>query len=219
VVVHYQPHNGNSFATVRRAGVIGLSLGLNEERVAVTALPSPSQDASLHGMPLPFLLREVLQYAGDIPAALRILASVERDTGHNVLVSDGKRPDARVVECSAHQYAVFAAEGGLIVRTNHYVDAGLRETQYSFTWWDEDASWEKLEALLRELESDYGSLDTPRAVRLLQRVDESGQGGCTEVGEDLVLGVLMDVSELTVRLVTCDGSVATGPGLDLDQTR
>jgi hypothetical protein len=219
VVVHYEPRTGNSFVTVRRPGVIGLSVGLNEERVAVTALPSPSQDASLEGMPLPFLLREVLQYAGDIPAALRILASVERDTGHNVLLSDGKRPDAKVVECSAHQYAVFDAEGGLVVRTNHYVDAGLRETQHSFAWWDEDASWAKLEALLRELESDYGSLDASGALRLVQRLEESEGGGCTEGDEDSVLGVLMDVSELTVRLVTCDRSVATGPGLDLDQAR
>jgi isopenicillin-N N-acyltransferase-like protein len=219
VVVHYQPHTGNSFVTVRRPGVIGLSLGLNEERVAVTALPSPSQDASLEGMPLPFLLREVLQYAGDIPAALGILASAERDTGHNVLVADGKRPDGKVVECSAHQYAVFDAEGDLVVRTSHYVDAALRETQYGFTWWNEDASWEKLEALLRELESDYGSLDASRAVRLVQRLGESGQGGCTEGDQDSVLGVLMDVSELTIRLVTCDGSVSSGPGLDLDQER
>jgi hypothetical protein len=219
VLVHYQPRTGNSFVTTRRPGVIGVSLGLNEERVAVTALPSPSQDASLEGMPLPFLLREVLQYAGDIPAALRILASVERDTGHNVLVSDGKRPDAKVVECSAHQYAVFDAEGGLVVRTNHYVDAGLRETQYGFASWDEDASWENLEALLRGLESDYGSLDAPQAMGLLSRLDESGRGGCIEDGEDSVIGVLMDVSELSMELVTCDRSVATGPRLDLDQRR
>lgn len=219
VVVHYQPHTGNSFVTVRRPGAVGLFLGLNEERVAVTALPSPSQDASLAGMPLPFLLREVLQYAGDIPAALGILASAERDTGHNVLVGDGKRPDAKVVECSAHRYAVFDAQADLIARTNHYVDAGLRETQYGFAWWDEDASWEKLEALLGELESDYGSLDASGAVRLVQRLDESEQRGCTEGGGDSVLGVLMDVSELTIELVTCDRSVATGPGLDLDQAR
>jgi hypothetical protein len=216
VVVHYQPSVGNSFVAVRRPGMIGLSLGLNEERIAVTALPSPSQDASLQGVPLPFLLREVLQYAGDIPAALRIVASAERSTGYSVLIGDGKRPDAKVAELSAHQYAVLDAENDLVVRTNHYLDPALRDTQFGFSWWDEETSWENLEALLKELESGYGSLDPSEIAGLLQELHAGDPGGCSDDGGGLVIGVLMDVSDLDVRVVTCDGGSATTLGLHLD---
>jgi hypothetical protein len=218
VVVHYRPSVGNSFVAVRRPGMIGLSLGLNEERVAVTALPSPSQDASLQGVPLPLLLREVLQYAGDIPAALRIVASAERSTGYNVLIGDGKRPDAQVAEFSAHQYAVMDAENDLVVRTNHYLDPVLRDTQVDVSWWDEDTSWEDLEALLNQLERRYGSLDPSEVVRLLEQVHAGDPGGCGDGGEGLVIGVLMDASDLDVRVVTCDGRSATIPALHQDWT-
>lgn len=216
VVAHYEPSTGNSFVAVRRPGMIGVTLGMNEERVAVTALPSPSQDATVEAVPLPFVLREVLQYAGGIPAALRIVASAERRTGHNVLIGDGKGPDARVVECSAHQYAVFDAENDFVARTNHFLDPALRETQRALSWWNEDASWENLEALLRELESGYGRLGPSEVVTLVQRLQGSEQGGCTGDVEDSVAGVLMDVGDLNLRLVTCDGEVATIPGLDLN---
>ncbi len=216
VVVHYEPSTGNSFVAVTRPGMIGVTLGLNEERVAITALPSPSQDASLEAVPLPLVLREALQYAGGIPEALRIVASAERRTGQNVLIGDGKGPDAKVVECSAHQYAVFDAESDFVARTNHFLDPALRETQSALSWWDEDDSWEDLEALLRELESDYGRLGPSEVVTLVQRLQESEQGGCLGGGEDSVAGVLMDADDLSLRLVTCDGEVVTIPGLALN---
>jgi hypothetical protein len=216
VVVHYQPSAGNSFVAVRRPGMIGVTLGLNEERVAVAALPSPSQDATLEAVPMPIVLREVLQYTGGIPGALRIVASAERGSGHNVLIGDGKGPDAKVVECSAHQYAVFDAESDFVARTNHFLDAAVGETQGALAWWDEDASWEGLEALLKELESGYGKLGPSQVVSLVRRLQDGEGGGCAADGEDAVAGVLMVAGDLSLRLVTCDGEVVTIPGLDLD---
>ncbi len=216
VVVHYQPSTGNRFVAVRRPGMIGVTLGLNEERVTVAALPSPSQDATLEAVPMPIVLREVLQYAGGIPGALRMVASAERGTGHNVLIGDGKGPDANVVECSAHQYTVFDAESDFVARTNHFLDAALGETQGALAWWDEDASWEGLEALLNGLESGYGRLSPSRVVTLVRRLQDGEGGGCAGDGEDAVAGVLMDAGDLSLRLVTCDGEVVTIPGLDLN---
>jgi hypothetical protein len=216
VVVQCEPDTGNSFVAVRRPGRIGVTLGLNEERVTVSALPSPSQDVNLEAVPLPFVIREVLQYAGGLPEALRIVASAERTTGQNVLIGDGKGPDAKVVECSAHQYAVFDAENDFVARTNHFFDPALRETQVALSWWNEEASWEDLEALLRELERGYGSFGPSEVVTLVQRLQGGEQGGCPGESKDSVAGVLMDGGDLNLRLVTCDGRVAAMPGLDLD---
>ncbi|MCJ7619544.1 MAG: C45 family peptidase, partial [Anaerolineae bacterium] len=156
----YQPEEGDSFVCVGPPGAVGCEVGLNEEQISVTALFSPSGDSSLDEVPLPFILRDVLQYAGDIPGALTILASGERTTGHNVILGDGKRPDAQVVEFSQHLYAVFEGQNDFVVRTNHFLDESLAETQRSLSWWQEDESWEHLEELLKGLESDYGRLDS-----------------------------------------------------------
>jgi hypothetical protein len=202
VAIVYKPEDGNSFVAVGRPGSVGVTMGLNEEQVSVTALSSPSQDSSLEGLPLPLVLRDVLQYARDIPAALGILASADRTTGYNVLVGDGKRPDAQVVELSTHLYAVLESEGNFVARTQHYLDADLSETQRALPWWREEESWQHLEALLRELEAQYGRLDAAATVRLIQQLPVGSGEGQSTVDDSAVRGVVLVVGDLEVRLVT-----------------
>jgi len=197
----YQPEEGDSFVCVGPPGAVGCEVGLNEEQISVTALFSPSGDSSLDEVPLPFILRDVLQYAGDIPGALTILASGERTTGHNVILGDGKRPDAQVVEFSQHLYAVFEAQNDFVVRTNHFLDESLAETQRSLSWWQEDESWEHLEELLKGLESDYGRLDSAGAMRLVRQVAIDAEGAPGGANEPEVLGVVLVPGDLEIRLV------------------
>jgi hypothetical protein len=197
----YQPEEGDSFVCVGPPGAVGCEVGLNEEQISVTALFSPSGDSSLDEVPLPFILRDVLQYAGDIPGALTILASGERTTGHNVILGDGKRPDAQVVEFSQHLYAVFEAQNDFVVRTNHFLDESLAETQRSLSWWQEDESWEHLEELLKGLESDYGRLDSAGAMRLLRELAFDGEGARGGADKPVVLGVVLVPGDLEIRLV------------------
>jgi len=197
----YQPEEGDSFVCVGPPGAVGCEVGLNEEQISVTALFSPSGDSSLDEVPLPFILRDVLQYAGDIPGALTILASGERTTGHNVILGDGKRPDAQVVEFSQHLYAVFEAQNDFVVRTNHFLDESLAETQRSLSWWQEDESWEHLEELLKGLESDYGRLDSAGAMRLVRQVAIDAEGAPGGANEPEVLGVVLAPGDLQISLV------------------
>lgn len=216
VVMVYKPEEGNSFVAVGRPGSVGVTVGLNEEEVSVTALSSPSRDSSLEGLPLPFVLRDVLQYARDIPGALGILASAHRTAGYNVLVGDGKRPDAQVVELSTHLYAIFESEGDFVARTQHYLDADLSETQRALSWWREEGSWEHLEALLTELEAQYGRLDGAGAVRLIQRLPVGPGEGEYAVEGSVVRGVVLVVSDLEVRFVTGSGE-NPGPMISLGE--
>jgi hypothetical protein len=198
----YRPEDGSSFVCVGPPGTVGCEMGLNEEQISVTALFSPSGDSSLDGVPLAFILRDVLQDAGDIPGALGILAEEERTTGHNVLLGDGKSPDAQVVEFSTHLYAVFEAQNDLVVRTNHFLDESLAETQRSLSWWQDDDSWEHLEVLLKALESDYGRLDSAGATRLVRQVAIDAEGALSGTNEPGVLGAVLAPGDLEISLVT-----------------
>lgn len=202
VIRAYHPEEGDGFLCFGPAGAVGCEIGLNEEQISVTALASPSSDSSLDGVPLPFVLRDVLQDAGDIPAALTILAGEERTTGHNVLLGGGKGPDARAVEFSQHLYSVFEAQNDFVARTNHFLDEDLAETQRSLSCWQGDESWAQLEGLLQALESDYGRLDSARATRLVRqatRDPEGTPGGASGPG---VLGVVLVPGNLEISLVT-----------------
>jgi hypothetical protein len=205
LVVVYRPEEGNSFLAVGQPGSVGFDVGMNEEELSVTALPSQSQDASLRGVPLPFLLRDVLQQAGDLPSALRILASADRTTGHNVLVGDGQRPDAQVMEYSTHLHAVFESQGDLVVRTNHFLDETLREAQRALSGWEEENSWERLDLLQRALESDYGRLDASSVIGIIRQASMEGDGSQSIEEGPSVLGVLLAVSDLELRIVTGPG--------------
>jgi hypothetical protein len=214
VVIVYKPEEGNSFVAVGRPGGVGVTVGLNEEQISMTALSCPSRDSSLEGLPLPFVLRDALQYARDIPGALAILARAHRTTGYNVLVGDGKRPDAQVVELSTHLYAIFESEGNFVARTQHYLDADLSETQRALSWWREEESWDRLEELLTELESQYGRLDAAGAVRLVQQLPVGSGEGEHSVDDSAVRGVVLAVSDLEIRLVTGSGE-NPGPVINL----
>jgi len=202
LIVVYRPEEGNSFLAVGEPGSVGFDVGMNEEELSVTALPSRSQDASLDGVPLRFLLRDVLQQAGDIPSALRIIASADRTTGYNVLVGDGQRPDAQVIECSTHLHAVFEAQGDLVVRTNHFLDSALRQAQRTLSGWEEEDSWERLDSLQRALESDHGRLDYSKVIGIIRQLSGTGDDSQSIEGDSPVLGLLLGVSDLELRIVS-----------------
>lgn len=201
LLIVYEPKGGNSLAAVTWPGAVGVTIGLNEEKISVTALPVLSQDASLDGIPLPILLRDVLQYAGDIPTAERLLASATRTTGHNVIVGDGKPADAQAIELSAHLYAVFEAENDLVIRTNQYLDPALSRTQDTSAQDEHAPNQALVEALAEAVNSQSGRLDLRSVTNLLvERRRARGQDHAPGEGES-VLGVVIASSDLEMWVI------------------
>jgi len=219
LVIVYEPQARNSFVAVAWPGVVGVTIGLNEEKMSVTALPSPSHDVCLDGIPLPILLRDVLECAGDIPTAERLLASATRTTGDSVIVGDGKPPDAQAIELSAHLYAVFEAENDLVIRTNHYLNPALSRTQDASAQDEHAASRALLEALADALNSQSGRLDLARVTDLLVEGHLArSEDGALEEGES-VLGVVIASSDLEMWVISrpdAEGGVRK-MGLRLDE--
>jgi isopenicillin-N N-acyltransferase-like protein len=197
LLIVYQPQVGNSFVALAWPGAVGATIGLNEEKISVAELASPSQDASLEGVPLSFLLRDVLEYAGDIQTAWRLVAGAGRTIGHNVVIGDGKPADAQTMEFSAHLYAVFEAENDLIVRTNHYLDPALSETQQIPSRDEYESSQARFEAVSERLASDHGRLGLSGIINLLSESNVANG----QVQEN-VLGVVIASSDLELWVIS-----------------
>jgi hypothetical protein len=213
LLIVYQPQNGNSFVALSWPGLVGVTIGLNEEKIAVAELASPSHDASFDGIPLPFLVRDLLETVGDIDAALRLVASAKRTVGHNVVIGDGKPADAQAVEYSAHLYAVFEAENDLVIRTNHFLDPALSETQQAFQEDDRESSQDRFDTMSERLATDHGRLDQSKAIDLL--VEDSAENG---EERETVAGVVIASSDLELWVVSVahpEGRVVSR-GLRLD---
>ena len=177
VVLVRRPSQGNAFVSAGLMGMVGVWAGMNEEKVTVTLSSSPSVDVASSGQPLPFVLRRVLEHAGDLDQALHILLVGDRLCGGNVVVGDGKAPEAIAIEVSAHCHAVFgqAAESQPLARTNHFLDSKLALGQRNVLSRQERAASEaRLERLETLLQFNKGWFTEDKALDLL-RDDQGAQ--------------------------------------------
>jgi isopenicillin-N N-acyltransferase-like protein len=177
MVVARRPARGNAFVSAGPMGMVGVWAGMNEEQVAVALSSSPSVDVASSGQPPQFLLRQVLERAGDLTQAKRVLLAADRLYGGNVLLGDGKAPGAVAIEMSAHRHAVFETDVGSepLVRTNHFLDPVLAMAQrHALSGPARSASLARLGALQTLLELNKGWIGADKALALL-RADRDGR--------------------------------------------
>jgi hypothetical protein len=206
LVVTRHPSHGNTFVSVGLMGTVGVWTGMNEEKVIVTLSSSPSVDVAAKGQPLPFLLRRVLESAGDLGEAVHVLLGAHRLYGGNVLLGDGKAPAAIAVELSAHRHAVFeaAAEGEPLARTNHFLDPDLSLTQSDVLPERHRAVSEaRLDSLQALLELNRGWIGADKGLTLLMDDLEApfnagGSSDRTIYGPDTLQSVLFYPERLTL---------------------
>jgi len=204
LLVVRQPDNGNAFVAQSLMGTVSAWAGMNEEKVAVTVSSSPSVDRAHTGQPLPFVLREVLQTAGDISEATNTLLSANRLCGGNVFLVDGKAPEGVVIELSSHRQAVFEVEGqgGLQARANHFLDPELALTQAgALSAQEKAASQARLQTLLGWLEVNRGWIGVEKALAFTSQTP-----GAPQIARQDPDGLLY-VGHVTQRIVFYPGKL------------
>ncbi len=202
LLILYEPEAGNAFVSLSGPGAVGVNMGLNEEKISVAYLDVPSLDSSLRGVPLPFTLRQVLQYSGDLPQALRIIASAPRSGGANVVIGDGKPASATALELSAHYHALFEAQDDYVVRTSHFLASSLSAFQEEG---DIRASEERYSLWEEMIRRRYGLVDLEKTFFLLSHQCEIGGGRCypkKAEDEEMMLGAVMAASDLELWIVS-----------------
>ncbi|UCH33782.1 MAG: hypothetical protein JSV65_14615 [Armatimonadota bacterium] len=203
-VIDYHPFEGNRFCLMAWAGAVGSVTGMNEKGITYGEMTSPSTDETLDGLPLFLQFRHILQYANTLEEAVEMQRSFNRTTGWNMMIGDGKIPDARALEVSDNHASVFAADDpkessppvseplkNAIRRTNHYIDQELQPLQAERTGVDiknlprellvmglmQQDTWQRYDALGRWIKEDYGKITPEKAIEYLGRAPVGGDSG------------------------------------------
>ena len=101
-----KPDHGIAFLNVSYAGFIGSVTGMNREQIAIGEIGGLGY-GSWKGIPMAFLLREVLQNAGSIEEAKAILQLFPRTCEYYYVFSDGKTNESIGVYATASQLQFF----------------------------------------------------------------------------------------------------------------
>jgi len=178
---------------------------MNARGLSLGYMLSMAPGESMAGVPILWqLFRRVMEEASTIEEALAILEAGPRGGAANLLLADGKKPDAVVVEMTSDGLAVRRAEKGVVYATNHFVSPELFYAENKDP--DTHARFERLGELDR---LHHGAFDLKQMVALL-RDHYDVHAGRETLGGDVIgspinmLSVVFNPGDLTFW-------VASGP--------
>ncbi|MFV8756040.1 C45 family autoproteolytic acyltransferase/hydrolase [Nannocystaceae bacterium ST9] len=112
IVSFYYPDGKYPFVSIGWAGLVGVVTGINARGIFVAANPAHTDDArEADAVPLPMVLRDVLEQADTLEQAIAIIEAAELRTAAVVLIGDGVQRKAVVLEASAR-----TGEEGRLIR-------------------------------------------------------------------------------------------------------
>ena len=110
------------YANIGYAGFTGVLTGLNEKGISIGEIGAASVDETMKGVPMPFLIKRMVQNSASLEDALEILKSSNRTRGYHYVIADATQKKALVAETTWHHLAVF-----------HDEDPAEKAVLYSFT--------------------------------------------------------------------------------------
>ncbi len=187
------PKGKRAFVSVAWAGFVGVLTGINDAQLSIGQIGAESVDVTFEGEPMVFLMRRVMEQAGDADAAAAIIRQARRTIGANYVLADAKARRALVVETTRRHARVFeaddAAEHGVsyarpladaVFRADAAVDPVIRERQIASRGNPKRPGLEdpagssaydvRYLGQAAGLSANYGQLDGPRAVHIAQAV-------------------------------------------------
>ena len=110
VVFIVNPKGKHAYVNLGWAGFIGVLTGVNDQRISIGQVGAETTDLSYRGLPMTFVMRKVLQEAGDLDEAVRVIQAAPRTVGVNYVLADAKVPRAVVMETTRQFASVFGAD-------------------------------------------------------------------------------------------------------------
>jgi len=120
IVGLYRPEKGRAFISVCWPGMAGAVTGINEDLIYCSINGAHSEDRKNIGRPVSLVVRQVLQYAGNLQEAESIVREAPVFVSDSYLLADGKSAEAIVVEKSPKKVDVRRMAGDLILQANHF---------------------------------------------------------------------------------------------------
>lgn len=133
-----------SYVNIGYTGFTGVLSGMNEKGISVGQIGSTSAEESLAGVPMPFLLKRILEESGSLEEAAAVFKRSDLTRGYNYVIADALSRQAMAVEATHRRLAFFRdkdpAESGIpyavplenaVVRADTAMDPAIRNLQWA----------------------------------------------------------------------------------------
>jgi isopenicillin-N N-acyltransferase like protein len=156
VLIVAEPTGGIPFVNVTYAGFVGSVTGMNAAHVSIGEMGGRGL-GHWQGEPMAFLVRDVLESAADLDAAVALFRDNPRTCEYYYVIADGKSNRAVGMAATWEKLDVIQP-GQADPRLPHAVpDAVLM------------SAGDRYEELVRRVQQSFGQFDAERAIRLMDR--------------------------------------------------
>jgi isopenicillin-N N-acyltransferase like protein len=156
VVVVARPEGGIPFVNVTYAGFIGSVTGMNAKHVSIGEMGGGGL-GFWNGVPMSFLVREVLQTAGDLDEAIAVFRDNPRTCQYFYVIADAKTNRAVGMEASWNKFDVVEPGTAHPLLPKAVTDAALL------------SAGSRYEELVKRVEAGHGKFTAESALRLMDR--------------------------------------------------
>jgi hypothetical protein len=155
MVMVYMPRDGHKWVSLGFAGFLGTVTAMNEKGVAIGEMGGHGEGL-WDGMPMSFLLREVMERATTTEEAVAILRQTPRTCEYYYVISD-KSGALRSLHCLPYKFEVL--EPG----QQHPLLPPVPEDAVFISGGD------RAKELSQRLQRDMGKIDAPRLMEIVKR--------------------------------------------------
>lgn len=165
VLMIVEPENGIPFANVTYAGFIGSVTGMNSQKIALGEIGGKIY-GPWNGMPMAFLLREILESASSLDDVKTILETTQRSCDYYYIFSDGKAEDSFAVYATAEELRYFNPGTSFTTPATAFLPAiSIEQPEESILL----TAVENYPELLRRLHNIYGQITVSELQQLIKR--------------------------------------------------
>lgn len=192
------------FVSVAWPGMMGVVTGVNAKRIYVSINAARTDEELQPGIPMAFLVREILERAGSIKEALEVIKEHKVMVAEGLLIADGKVPEAAVVELSPAKVVVRRAPASLLGLTNHFQDPKYKADASNDKLRRYTTSGARYKRLMQLLERFGGRIDPLTAALILRNRtgydDEPLALGNRNAIDALIAthGVVVDLTQMVI---------------------
>lgn len=184
LIVVRRPDKGFTSIYPHSPGEVGVEGGFNEKSICLGWSDSPCKDQTIDGIPIIIRQLMVLDRASNIEKSIKILDS-KRNISCNIIVSDGKKPEAVILEQSANNSYIghwndpleskgrYRQISHAVRRTNFFLNKALADTQKGLYnqknfYWPFVAIYRHYVALSKGINQNWGKLNLNSTMSMIR---------------------------------------------------
>lgn len=189
ILAFINPSSGLKFAMITWGGMTGAVSGMNEKGLAITINAAKTSFKLKLGTPISIIVREMLQYAGNIEEAMNIAKKRNAFISELIMVSSASDKKTVIIEKTPFKTELFESKENRIICTNHCQSEGLASDKYNVSYMEESASVYRFERV-KELMKQHSPLNVKKIVQVLQN-KEGKEGNNIGLGNEKSVNQLL----------------------------